>query len=587
MINSAIKRLWRYLAPRRKRQLVLLLVVMLITSITEVISIGAVLPFLGALMSPEKLFQSDYVRPLLVALEIVNPDQLLLPLTLVFISAVVIAALMRLTLLWAQTRLGHAIGADLSIKIYEKTLYQPYSVHVSRNSSEVIAGISSKVNSVVSTTLLPILFAISSLLLLVGILAALIVIDPTVALATFFVFSAVYTVVMALSKKQLTRDGERISKEYGRMVKALQEGLGGIRDVLIDGTQSVYCKVYRSADVSLRRAQANNQIIGTSPRFLIEALGIALIASLAYALTSREGGASAAIPLLGALAIGAQRLLPVLQQLYSSWSSFRGGQAMFNDVLDLIEQPLPAYVKGLLSEPLQFKKSIKLNNVSFRYSDQTPWVLQNITLEIPKGHRVGFMGTTGSGKSTLLDIFMALLHPGKGDVLIDETPVTEKNFRSWQSYIAHVPQSIFLTDATIAENIAFGVPPEQIDYLRVEKAAQQAQISKTIESWEKGYNTFVGERGVRLSGGQRQRIGIARALYKRANVIVLDEATSALDNETEAAAMSSIKDLGSDITVLIVAHRLSTLKNCDQVIEISEGRIKFIGAYNEMIRRVA
>ncbi len=587
MINPSIKRLWIYLAPRRKRQLVLLLVVMLITSISEVISIGAVLPFLSALMSPEKLFKSDYIGPLVAALEIDNPNQLLLPLTLIFISAAVITGVMRLTLLWAQTRLGHAIGADLSIEIYEKTLYQPYSVHVSRNSSEVIAGMSHKVNSVVSGTLLPILFAISSLLLLVGILAALIVIDPTVALATFFVFGAVYVVVMALSKKQLTRDGERISREYGRMVKALQEGLGGIRDVLIDGTQAVYCKIYRSADLPLRRAQANNQIIGASPRFFIEALGIAFIAYLAYVLTSRDGGASAAIPLLGALAIGAQRLLPVLQQLYSSWSSLRGGQASLSDVLDLIEQPLPGYAKGLLTEPLLFEKCIKLNNISFRYSDQTAWILKNINLEIPKGHRVGFMGPTGSGKSTLLDILMALLHPGKGDVLVDETPVSEQNFRSWQSYIAHVPQSIFLTDTTIAENIAFGVPTEQVDYLRVERAAQQAQISKTIESWEKGYNTFVGERGVRLSGGQRQRIGIARALYKRANVIVLDEATSALDNETEAAVMSSIKDLGSDITVLIVAHRLSTLKNCDQVIELSEGSIKFIGAYNEMIRRVA
>ena len=226
----------------------------------------------------------------------------------------------------------------------------------------------------------------------------------------------------------------------------MQEGLGGIRDVLIDGTQAVYCKIYRSADLPLRRAQANNQIISASPRFLIEALGIALIAALAYSLTGREGGVAAAIPLLGALAIGAQRLLPVLQQLYGSWSSLRGGQESLNDVLDLIEQPLPTYARKLASEPLQFKRSITLNNISFRYTQHTPWVLRDFNLEIPKDARIGFMGTTGSGKSTLLDILMALLLPGRGSLVIDDTTITEQNFRSWQAHIAHVPQSIFLAD---------------------------------------------------------------------------------------------------------------------------------------------
>lgn len=582
MINPAIKRLWAHIAARRKKQLSLLSLFMVLTSFSEVISIGTVLPFLGALMSPEELIQSDYLLPIVAVLEVSNSDQLLLLLTLTFIGAATAAALMRLTLLWAQTRLGHAIGADLSIQIYEKTLYQPYSVHVSRNSSEVIAGISSKVNIVVANTVLPLLMAISSLLLLAGILAVLIVIDPAVALAAFSVFGAVYAVVMVLSRKQLTRNSQQISREHSRVVKALQEGLGGIRDVLIDGTQTVYCQIYRSADLPLRRAQANNQIIGASPRFLIEALGVALIAALAYALTGREGGVAAAIPLLGALAIGAQRLLPVLQQFYSSWSSLRGAQGSLNDVLNLIEQPLPAYARELSSKNIPFTKSIKLDNISFRYSMQTPWVLQDLNLEIPKGARVGFMGTTGSGKSTLLDILMALLEPERGRLLIDGTSINQQNLRAWQSHISHVPQAIFLADTTIAENIAFGIPPNEIDYAHVEQAARQAQIAKTIESWEQGYNTIVGERGVRLSGGQRQRIGIARALYKQADLIILDEATSALDNETESSVMEAINALSQDITVLIVAHRLSTLNACDIVYHLESGRIKDFGPLKHM-----
>jgi ATP-binding cassette, subfamily B, bacterial PglK len=578
-----LKRLWAHLALRRKKQLGLLLVIMVITSFAEVLSIGAVLPFLGALMSPEKVFTNEYIQLIVSSLQITEPNQLLLPLTLLFIAASIFSAGMRLTLIWAQTRLGHAIGADLSVQAYEKTLYQPYSVHASRNSSEVIAGISGKISSVVYSTLLPLLSSASSALILITIMAALIAIDPVVALITFGGFGVVYAVIMVLSRKRLTQNSQRISRESNQVVKALQEGLGGIRDVLIDGTQAVYCKIYRSADLPLRAAEANNQIIAASPRFLIEALGIALIAALAYVLTGREGGVAAAIPLLGALAIGAQRLLPVLQQLYGSWSSLRGGQASLDDVLDLLEQPLPTYARALPSEPFAFKKSIKINNISFRYRGQTPWVLRDVSFEIQKGARVGFMGTTGSGKSTLLDILMALLPPGKGSLAIDERAINEQNFRSWQSRIAHVPQSIFLADITIAENIAFGVPLEQIDYERVEGAAQQAQIAKTIESWEKGYNTLVGERGVRLSGGQRQRIGIARALYKQADVIVFDEATSALDNETEAAVMDAVDAIGDDITVLMVAHRLSTLKVCDVIFELEAGRIKRSGAYREIV----
>ena len=585
MINPSIKRLWVHLAPRRKKQLGLLLIIMVITSFAEVVSIGAVLPFLGALMSPEKVFANEYIQPIVTSLQISEPNQLLLPLTLVFIGAAFFAGGMRLLLLWAQTRLGFAIGADISVQIYERTLYQPYSSHVSRNSSQVITGVSTKVNQVINQSLEPILLAISSLIILLTILIALITLDPIVALVTFGGFGAVYAAIMVLSRKQLTQNSLRISRESNQVVKALQEGLGGIRDVLIDGTQAVYCKIYRSADLPLRRAQANNQIIGASPRFLIEAVGIALIAALAYALTGREGGVAAAIPLLGALAIGAQRLLPVLQQLYSSWSRLRGGQASLNDVLDLIEQPLPTYARKLASEPLPFKQSVRLNGISFRYTDQTPWVLQNINLEIHKGARVGFMGSTGSGKSTLLDILMALLPPNKGSLAIDDTTITEQNFRSWQAHIAHVPQSIFLADTTIAENIAFGVPAEQINYQRVEKAAQQSQIAKTIESWEKGYNTFVGERGVRLSGGQRQRIGIARALYKDADVIVFDEATSALDNETESAVMDAIDSIGDEITVLMVAHRLSTLKACDVIYELVAGEIKRFGSLQEILNK--
>jgi ATP-binding cassette, subfamily B, bacterial PglK len=555
-----------------------LLLVMIFASFAEVISIGAVLPFLGALTAPEALFNHALAQPLVSSLNLTQPQDLLLPLTALFIFAAIISAAIRVLLLWLQTRLGYAIGADFSIEIYRRTLYQPYQVHLSHNSSEIIAGISGKVASVIYDTILPLLTLISSALMLMVILAALIAIDPSVALIAFTGFGSIYVVITLVTKKRLAINSQEISQNSNRVIKALQEGLGGIRDVLIDGSQKTYCSIYRLADIALRRAQANNHIMGATPRFLIEALGMSLISLLAYGISAREAGFAHAIPILGALALGAQRLLPVMQQLYQSVSSLKGGRASLNDVLDLLGQALPEHVNEPAQAPIKFGNSIQLNDVGFRYSHQGPQVLSNISFEIKKGCRVGFMGTTGSGKSTLLDLVMGLLSPTSGAIEVDGVPITTNNHRAWQAHIAHVPQAIFLADVSIAENIAFGVPLEEIDMQRVKIAAEKAQIAETIESWEKEYQTFVGERGIRLSGGQRQRIGIARALYKKADVIVFDEATSALDNQTESAVMDAINAIRDGITVLIVAHRLSTLEKCDLVYKLSHGQIKLVSS---------
>jgi ATP-binding cassette subfamily B protein len=582
-IQQLLRRLWQHTTPRRRMQFGILFALMILAAFAEVISIGAVLPFLGVLTAPERVFSHSIAQPLIQVLKLTEPRQLLLPLTVAFGITVLFSGAMRLGLLWAQTRFSHAIGADFSISIYRRTLYQPYAVHVARNSSEVIAGISNKANTVVYSTLMPALTLLSSSMMLLAILIALVAIEPVVAFSAFAGFGGIYVLVILVTKKRVALDSQRISFEQNQVIKALQEGLGGIRDVLIDGTQATYCNIYRNADLPLRRAQANIQIIGSSPRYGIEALGMVLILALAYSLAGRSEGVSGAIPVLGALALGAQRLLPVLQQAYSSWSSMSGGQVSLSDALELLDQPLPQHADEPLPVPMPFQQSITLNNLAFRYTSQSPWVLEGLNLTIPKGSRIGFMGTTGSGKSTLLDIIMGLLQPTAGSLAIDGVTITPQNYRAWQAHIAHVPQAIFLADTSIAENIAFGVPLDEIDHTRLRQAAQQAQIAKTIESWGMQYDTLVGERGIRLSGGQRQRIGIARALYKQANVIVFDEATSALDNDTERAVMKAIESLGDELTILIVAHRLSTLKNCTQIVELSDGQITRSGSYAEIV----
>ena len=587
-LPQLLHRLWRHVNPNRRVQVGLLFLVMVLASFAEVVSIGAVLPFLGVLTAPDRIFLHPMAQPLIELFSLTEPKQLLLPLTIVFSIGALFSGLMRLILLWAQTRLSYAIGADLSFSIYRRTLYQPYAVHVARNSSEVISGIYDKANAVVSRALLPLATILSAILMLLSILLALLAIEPVIAVAAFIGFGVIYVVIILTTKKILARDSQRIDYEKNLVIKALQEGLGGIRDVLIDNTQATYCKIYRNADIPLRRAQANISIISGSPRYGIEALGMVLIAVLAYSLASRSSGIVGAIPILGAFALGAQRLLPVLQQGYSSWTYIRGGQASLNGVLDLLDQPLPTYADAPPQKLMPFQHSISLNNLTFQYAQDAPWVLRHgLSLRIQKGSRIGFIGATGSGKSTLLDIIMGLLQPTSGSLAVDDINITELNHRGWQAHIAHVPQAIFLSDTSIAENIAFGVPTEQIDHARVHQAAQQSQIAQTIESWTNQYNTIVGERGVRLSGGQRQRIGIARALYKQADVIVFDEATSSLDNDTERAVMESIENLGDELTVIIVAHRLTTLKNCTQIVELEDGQITRMGSYADIVGQSA
>jgi len=552
-------------------------------SLAEIISIGALLPFLGILTAPDQVYQHSLMQPVIQILALTEPKQLILPLTILFITAVLLAGVIRLTLLYAITRLTFATGADLSINIYRRTLYQEYEVHVSRNSSEVINGIIGKTGTVIGGVISPTLNLISSIILLVGIMGAFFVINPTIALSAFIGFGLLYWIVIRYTKTHLKDNSKTIADQSTQMIKSLQEGLGGIRDVLIDGTQQFYCKLYRNADLPLRRASGNNEFIGGSPKYAMEAIGMTLIAGLAYLMTLQEGGMVTAIPVLGTLALGAQRLLPLLQQAYGSYSALQGSKSSFEDVLNLLDQPLPEYVDQPLAEPISFVQEIKLNNLNFRYSEDSPWVLKNVDLSLKKGSRIGFMGVTGSGKSTLLDIIMGLLPATEGELIIDQKTINSQNRRAWQAHIAHVPQNIYLSDSTIEENIAFGVAKELIDHQRVKKAAQQAQIAELIEQWKDGYQTFVGERGIRLSGGQRQRIGIARALYKQANVLIFDEATSALDNETEQAVMDAIKDLGEEVTILIIAHRLTTLKGCDEIIKLEkEFNIK-TGNYEDIV----
>ena len=577
-----LKRLWANLSKRRQKQFGLMQICAVIVSFFEMASLGAVIPFLTVLAEPETIFQSKYMQPLIQSLQITDASELVLPVTVIFILLTVFSAVVRFVFLYALVRVSQQAGADLSINIYRHTLFQDYAIHVARNSSEVINGIITKTTTVTKGVIAPVLNLISTSVTIIGIILVLVAINISVTLTAFIGFGGLYFIVMYLTRRSLGENSQRIADKSDLMVKSLQEGLEGIREVLLNNNQQFYVKLYQNSDLQMRQATWRNEMIYSGPRFLMEAVGIGIVALFAYLATLQLGGINQFLPVLGAFVLGAQKLLPAIQKAYSSYSRIKGAAYSLEDVLELLDQPMPHYAGLPSPAPNSFIKSIELKNLSFRYSKELPWIFKNLSLTIPRGSVIGIVGTTGCGKTTLLDIIMGLLTPTNGEVMVDNMLIDSSNKRAWQTHISSVPQDIYLCDGTIEENIAFGIPKEEINYLQVKIAAQQAQIHELVESWGEGYETLVGERGMRLSGGQRQRIGVARAFYRKSDVLILDEATSALDDETELAVMDSIDSLDDSLTVIIIAHRLTTLKSCDMIIKLGNNHQAEIMSYADL-----
>jgi ABC-type multidrug transport system fused ATPase/permease subunit len=578
-------KLFNKLSKRRKLQLFGLLILMFIASIAEIISISAILPFLGILTNPQVVFNNNYSKPFLELFKINNPNELLFPVTIFFVTAISFSGMIRIMLMWIQIELSYAIGRDLSIDIYSRSLFQPYDIQISRNSSQIISAIANKVNAVVSATIQPILNIVGSSFLLFLIISTLIFVNFKITFFTFLTFGFIYLIIILITKKKLKYLSKIVNNESNHVIKALQEGLGGIRDILIDGSQSTYIKQYKNSDVPLRKAQSKIAIISGIPRLIVETIGLLLISIISYFfITNKQIDASESIvPILGLIALSAQKLLPILQQYFLSWTSIKGNEAVLDEILKLLNQPFPDFSNNHEDQAFTFNNQIKIADLKFRYTNNSELILENVNLTIKKGSIIGIVGKTGGGKSTLIDLIMGLLTPTSGALMVDNVTITNKNSRFWQKKIAHVPQNIFLSDASIKENIAFGIEYNLIDIDKVIDCAKKAQLYDSILSWEHKFDTIVGERGVRLSGGQRQRIGIARALYRKSELIVFDEATSALDEITEKEVLDAIDKLDKNLTIIIIAHRLSTLKNCSEIYSIDQKSLSKFNHDNKLI----
>jgi ABC-type multidrug transport system fused ATPase/permease subunit len=570
LLSTLARRLWTHLSPKRHTQIIVVLLLSTVTSVIEIASISALLPLLSALINPGQL---GTVRAIGRVLELVNAqsDSQILALTsFLFCGLAVLAGGTRVVLALISAKLSYAIGSDLALGIYIRAIRRPFIEQLNSNSSDVISAISIKSEIVVRQFLFPILTIASTGVLSVAIVALLFAANPIVTVASSLSFGLLYLSVHLLTRKRLRRSSETIDIETNHIVKKVQEGLESVRDITLDGSFSLHERNFVASDRPLRRARADIQIISQVPRYVIEAGGLVFFGSLAYVLASR-GVLSESLPGLGVLALGLQRLLPTLQQAYAAWACIQSTQHAVASILEFIA--LELRIEDSTACPMSFTRSIDIEGVHFSYANGNLPILNGVTFQIKKGTRLGIVGKTGCGKSTLLDIVMGLLAPTEGAVRVDGVEIDFRQPSGWHKLVAHVPQSIFIADASIGENIALGVDRKLIDVEFVRRCAEKAQLGEFLDQLPLALDTVVGERGAWLSGGQRQRIGIARALYKSATLLVLDEATSALDESTESAVIQSIEGLGDDITIVMVAHKMESLRSCEQIIELRNGMI--------------
>ena len=570
MSKNIVTRLYQHVSLKRRFQFKFVLVLTVVSAFAEIVSLSSVVPFIAVITQPEKILNFPLMKELASVLNLDPSTNMAGPISIIFVLSAIVAGLLRVLLLKFSIYLSNATGADLSFEMYRRTLYQPYLDHINRSSSSVISGITQKVASATGI-LAAMITVITSLVLFISIFLALIFIDPLVAGAAFLTFGLSYTAIAMLVKKTLNSNGQIIANQQTNIIKISQEGLGGIRDVILHRRQDYYSHLHQKSITQLTKAIGTNQFITLAPRFFMETVALVLIGLFTFSISGNSELIGSVLPTLGALALGAQRLLPLLQQLYGNYSLVTGSRQSLADVLDLLDVRPPKQLEVFSDKAMSFESGICLDCLSFRYSATSPLILDNLNILIRKGETVGFFGETGSGKSTALDLLLGLMSPDNGKLLVDGKEVNSSNILKWQSILGHVPQHIHLADASIAKNIAFGIPGEHIDYEKVRWAGNKAQMTDFVNKLADGYDAIVGEHGAKLSGGQRQRIGIARALYKKTSVLILDEATNALDSKTEDLVLNSIKSLSSDLTVIIITHRIATLKNCDKIYKFTEG----------------
>lgn len=583
-----LKKLYKLLTDNQRKKLMHLQILVVLMAFAEVAGIVAIAPFMALVGDMGKLQGEGTLAQLYQATGFADPQQFLFWLGIAVLIALTIASGVSMYTTWRLSLYASKIGAEVSTRLYKYYMFQPWLFHTSGSSSRLTNRIAQESGRITNQVIHPLMLMNAKAMMALVMIIALLILNPAVAVVGLMVFGSAYFLLFKTVRERLSRNGNIITKANQERFKLMNEGFGGIKDTLLLGRQAIFNQRFEKASQQFGHSQGVTRALSQAPRYLMQLIAFgAVIFLVLYLLAAYEGDLGQILPLLSIYALAGFKLLPAFQQIYSSLAQVKGNIASF----DSLEKDLNSSVKfineftGMLSDKLTPKELIELDGIHLTYPGKSSKALNGISLKIPVRQTIGLVGPSGSGKSSAVDVLLGLIEPEAGVLKIDGQEIKGDRLRAWQNNIGYVPQAIFLVDGSIRENIAFGLTPEEVDEAGVLKAATLAQLDELLEGLPDGVNTRVGERGVQLSGGQRQRIGIARALYEDPEVLILDEATSALDGITEKNVMDAVYEFLDNKTIIIIAHRLATVKRCNKVYLLADGGILDSGNYSELVLR--
>ena len=587
---TSLRQAYALLSPSHRRGLLVLATLMLLSAILEMAGIASIMPFMSMVADPGIVDHNHWLSLTYHRFGFDSPRSFMIFLGFVVLGVLFLSNLIAALTVWSILRFSFTAGRDLAQKMFSVYLNHPYVFFLNRNSSELVQNTLFEMGRTVNNVLIPLLTILARSTIALSILILLFSVNPSLALVAGTLLGGAYGLVYFGVRKTLARSGQEISRENARRTQVAYETFGGIKDIKILGREKTFFDLFQKPVERYALLQAQTQMISLLPRYALETMAFGGIIGIVLYLLSTGENLSTTLPLISLYALAGYRLMPALQQIFANWSTVRFNisavERISRDIEALPENAQKQEVPPPATRRLSLQTAIELDRVTFHYPGREEAVLDDLSLVIPARTSIGLVGSTGSGKTTTLDILLGLLEPTGGSLKIDGQPVNRTNVRQWQATIGYVPQQIMLLDDTVLKNIAFGIPEQEIDRDKVVQAATLAHLHDFVTSdLRAGYDTPIGERGVRLSGGQRQRIGIARALYHEPSVLVLDEATSALDNITENVIMEALNTLARDKTVIMVAHRLTTVRECDTIVVLDRGRVVDSGTYDALLER--
>ena len=580
--------LFSLLTPNQRKRFYLLQFLVILMAFMEIIGVASIIPFMALVGDMTQLQQETFYAQVYQASGIESESEFVVILGIGVVVTLFVSGTISLFTTWRLCMFGTQLGTELSTRLYTHYIKQNWLFHASVNSAKLTKKIVNETNRVSGGIILPLMQMNARVVFTLFMIISIFIYDPRVAIVGLSVFAIVYLILFKIVKRSLERNGKAISQIFSKRYRLNNEGFGGIKDLLLLGRGDNFIESFNQTSKSLAHSQGTINALAQVPRYFIELVAFGSMMTITlYLISSYDGNLGMILPTLSLYTLAAFKLLPAIQNIYANVAAIKGNIAAFESIHDdLIWSSKP---KALIQESkqsfLRVKHQISLNNITFTYPDKTKSTLQKINMSILANSVIGIVGPSGSGKSTLINILLGLIEPQQGEMKIDNTILNYKNRRSWQNTIGFVAQDIFLSDRSIAENVAFGISKKEINLDKVKKALELSHLTELLQSLEKGIYTPVGERGVKLSGGQSQRIGIARALYHEAEILVFDEATSSLDGISERRVMDAIHEFGGQKTIIMIAHRIKTVQNCNKIFYIDKGRVVDQGTYKELIER--